>query len=182
MGDPIVGTEHTPVAESARPTELAAVLERMEAEHAELSDELEKWSQTAKDFAEGAGEISLLRTISRLRERTSIFMARLEAHLKRGRSELFPLVGVYAGTDLAPSMNPSLWGLDKNYELASRYVQSFQRESEEAGSFLNLEIAQELLSHLQQAALILRDYLAMEQNLLFPLAEDLLTDIDYLFS
>jgi len=175
-------TKLMPVLESARPTELSSVLERMEAEHTELSSELSEWSQAAADAAAGIGESSLFRTISFLREETSAFMAKLEAHLKRGRSELFPLVGAYAGADLAPSMNPSFWGLDKNYQLATGYVQSFQREADEAGAMLSRELAQELVSHLQQAALILRDYLAMEQNLLFPLAEELLTDIDYLFS
>jgi iron-sulfur cluster repair protein YtfE (RIC family) len=177
-----MGAKQAPVLESARPTELSAVLEAMEAEHAELSAELAEWSQAAADVASGICGGSLFPMISQLRDQSSAFLQKLEEHLQRGRHELFPLVGMYAGADLAPSMNPSLWGLDKNYELASRYVRSFQQAVQEAGEEIDLEVGRELVTHLQQASLILHDYLAMEQNLLFPLAEDLLTDIDYLFS
>ncbi|WP_058303680.1 hypothetical protein [Gorillibacterium timonense] len=177
-----MGTSQTPVLESARPTVLSAHLERLEAEHAELSLKLSNWSKAAQCADSPIEGVSLDRTISNLRIETSVFMDELEAHLAWGRSDLFPLIGTYAGADLLPTLNPSLWGLDKNYELAKRYVTAFQKEAAVTGANINSQVVQELSSHLLHAAVILKDYLAMEKNLLFPIAEDLLTDLDYLFS
>lgn len=170
------------VLECARPTEFSTAVERMEQEHASLTAQLTDLYLTAKTAGCANGETAVRDSLSRLARRADGFQATLEAHLQWARHELFPMMGIYAGQELEPSIKPSLWGVDKDFQLAKRYLDAFRTAALHDGVAADKEEAAEAASHLLQACVILSDYLKMEKDMLFPLAEQMLTDIDYLFS
>jgi hypothetical protein len=175
-------TATSAVLACARPTEFSTAVERMEQEHAGLTAQLTDLYLTAKTAESAKKETGGRDSQFLLVRRVDGFQTALEAHLQWARKELFPMMGIYAGEELEPSIKPSLWGLDKDFQLAKTYLDAFRTTALHDGPTTGKEETAEAVTHLLQACVILSDYLKMEKDLMFPLADQMLTDIDYLFS
>ncbi|MCL6458919.1 MAG: hypothetical protein K6T85_13010 [Gorillibacterium sp.] len=168
--------------ECACPTELSEVFEQMQQEHEELSLLLVILKQMAAETSEADRRSHSFHAMTSLKQSTVLFMNRFEDHLQWGKNELFPLVSVYAGTSCVSSIMTSIREMGNNYDLAVRYVNSFLQLSESEYMIETPEGLEVTWSNMLRAMVILSDYLELEKNKVFPLADQLLTDIDYLFS
>ena len=165
----------------ARPTEFMIAVERLESEHSQLTAGLTDLYLTAKS-AIGTGHHPLSSLLGRLAQQSAALQSRVEEHLFWSCQELFPMVGVYSGVDARPSIGPSYWGLDKNFDLVRRDLEAFRAAVPQGDTGISREEAEETVSYLLQACVALSDLLKTEKDMLFPMAEEMLTDIDYLFS
>ncbi|MEO3944352.1 hypothetical protein [Gorillibacterium sp. CAU 1737] len=170
------------VLECARPTELSDLLEGLEAEHAELAEWLAKWSKAANDAVERGGGSHTARTFMDLESEIVAFTQKLEGHLNRACEELHPLLRSYVGAERLASLSPEAWTYDKKYELAKENAAAFHQEAQQLTEISESERLQRLTSYWKQAHEGFENSLVIEKTLLFPIAEDLLTDLDYLFS
>lgn len=169
--------------ECARPTELSEVVEQMQLEHEELSVLLSILKQMAVEI--GDEEQVSARMIASLKQSAARFMNRYEEHLEWGRNELLPLVGIYEGKGFAASIVPSMNELGRQYDRAVSSMNGLLDLPESAVSPSGVVSASEwdvLFVNLHLALDTFGDYLALEKEHIFPLADQLLTDIDYLFS
>ncbi|WP_040951388.1 hypothetical protein [Gorillibacterium massiliense] len=165
----------------ARPTEFMMAVERMEAEHSMLTEQLTDLYLTAKTIS-SADQDQLAVWLKRLALQSAQLEQQVEEHLLWSGKELFPMVGLYAGDQTQPSIGHSYWGLNKSLELVRRDLVAFRAEPVHDALVMSKETAEEAVSFLLQACVALSDFLKTEKDMLFPLAEEMLTDIDYLFS
>jgi hypothetical protein len=168
--------------ECARPTELSEVVEQMQLEHEELSVLLSILKQMVIEI--GEEEQISGQMIASLKQSASRFMNRYEEHLEWGRNELLPLVGIYEGKGFAaivPSMNELGYQYDRAVCAMNSLLDMPDSSIVPSGVVATTEW-DALFVNLQLALDTFADYLAMEKEHIFPLADQLLTDIDYLFS
>ncbi|MNI97519.1 hypothetical protein D3C73_1561810 [compost metagenome] len=74
--------------------------------------------------------------------------------------------------------------LEKDHELADSFIQSFHDTVQDlcGKPCVTKERVAEAASHLLQACLILHDHVTMEEQLVLPMADEVLTELDYFFS
>lgn len=171
---------------AANPAELNYATDRLMQEHELLREQLKTLEIAAKnikqlqDLSKG---VSVLRMLT---EQTSAFVASLDSHAKWEDEELFPFLQAYQHRMTAPSIAPSFWVLEKDHQLAMLFIESFQEAAAQAvkpaAAALVKQRMEEAAGNLIQACLILSDHLTMEEQLVFPLTEQVLTDLEYFFS
>ncbi|MWC29899.1 hemerythrin domain-containing protein [Paenibacillus sp. MMS18-CY102] len=178
--------------DTARPSEYMQLFMKLEADHEQLKaacDELCALSMRGAAVFSRRGAKNLLAV---LRERTAAVIGDLSAHARWEDEALFPVFTRYYKQEIEPTIQPSLWVLEKDYELAMQFFESFMQASFAQLNLLTLEDGEvglkffeglkEGCNCLTQGCFILNSHFQMEEELIFPLAEAILTDIDYLFS
>lgn len=176
LGSPFI-SDH-----AAHPTRFLFLVDRLKEEHAVMQIQLKEIRATAgslytlENCAEGACKLI------ELRERIMILVEDLDRHSQWEEQELFPQLQSYFNRYMMPSITPSIWVMEKDHELAKQFVQSFIDGVNDMGSPIDKIFLKEMASQLVQACLILMEHFTLEEELVFPLADQLLTDIDYLFS
>lgn len=171
-----------PVAEPAHPTELFHALVRLKEDHEALKQTIERMKQQAMDVFEGCDAALQVRTLRALQQDTTQLLAKLEEHSAWEEQVLFPFLNEYFHKSDGPSIIPSFWVLEKDHELANVYLDAFTdlaerlTVSDDNGKIIGAA------EHLAQACHILKGHLQMEEELVYPLTDQILTDVDYFFS
>lgn len=168
---------------SANPIELSNAVDRLKEEHAILRKKIKHLELSAK-------EVNLLedlekghQILKKLMEETDIFVNELEQHADWEEHELFAFLHAYFQREPVPSILPSFWVLEKDHELANSFIASFHDSVNQiSNDTVGKERYVEAASHLLQACLILNDHLTMEEQLVYSLTEQVLTDLEYFFS
>ncbi|MFD0681266.1 MULTISPECIES: hemerythrin [unclassified Paenibacillus] len=175
--------DHYPMESgTAHSTELSAALDRLTQEHGELMQILLDMEDQAKLAEQETDKRKTIQSLLHLRLWVKAFMQELERHSDWEKEELFPFLNSYFHQQSSPSMIPSFWALEKDYELAEEYIQYFLRAVHEIGEDSELVQLHQALAYLIHACRILKEHLAKEEQLVFPMTEQVLTDLDYLFS
>lgn len=182
--------------DSARSSTFMMMVSRLKAEHDRLKEQVHRLHERSLDLATATSRGNRLQLLEELRLETAGLLADLEQHAKWEDEELFPAVMHYFKRRMEPTMMPSMWVLEKDHELALQFFDSFMELScsiladlqqdgsgNAADSYYDFfDVLKRAADHLTQACLILQGHFHMEEEFLFPLAEEILTDIDYLFS
>ncbi|TVX99013.1 hemerythrin domain-containing protein [Paenibacillus cremeus] len=166
----------------AHGTELSAALDRLKQEHGELMQDLLELENEAKQAGQESDFDPAIRLLTHLRFRTQAFMNEMEQHSRWEEQELFPFLNGYFHQQTAPSIAASFWRLEKEHELAGEYLQSFLKETDGLRRDSKLEQLHHAAAYLIHACRILKEHLEKEEQLVFPMTEEVLTDLDYLFS
>lgn len=167
---------------SSNPVELAFATDRLSEEHEALREKLRMLETSAKELIISDVSEKGVRMIQQLQKQTDQFMDELARHSEWEESELFPFLLAYFQRQPAPSILPSFWVLEKDHQLGVSFIQSFNEAVAELAPFITKKRLAEAVAHLVQACLILNDHITMEEQLIFPLTEKVLTDLDYFFS
>lgn len=163
-------------------TEVAYAADRLKEEHEQLRSRLRILETNAKevmllnDMAKG------LQLLQALKDQTVQFEKELERHSEWEEQRLFPFLMTYFHSQLTPTIRPSFWVLEKDHQLGVSFIQSFHETRIDAASLGVKKQLTEAASALLQACLILNDHFAMEEQLILPLTEKVLTDLEYFFS
>ncbi|OXM84013.1 hemerythrin domain-containing protein [Paenibacillus rigui] len=167
---------------TAHITELAVVLDRLKQEHSELMQVLTEMEEQAVQAELETDKHRALGSLLHLRLWTLAFKEELDRHSEWEEKELFPFLNAYFRHSAFPTVMASFLSLEKDHELAMNYMQSFLRSVHALKSdsdAMRMKQAAALLTH---ACRILRSHLEKEEQLVFPMTEKVLTDIDSLFS
>jgi|GEM_PF-662820 len=171
---------------SSNPDELSLAEARLRQEHRRLRQQLRSVETAAKEAMLTEDPATGKRLIEQLQGLLDQFVAELEEHTAWERTELFPLLLVYYHHDTGPTIRPSFWVLEKEYQLGLSFIQSFREAIGPAASGCcdrsSRKCAAEAAAHLVQACLIFNDHFTMEEELVLPLTEKVLTDLEYFFS
>jgi iron-sulfur cluster repair protein YtfE (RIC family) len=168
--------------DTARMSEFLHAAERLKEEHERLREQLAIVYSLALKLGGEVRPDERLQQLRRLRQLTTALVARLDAHMKWEEGEMFPLISSYNNRSIAPSITPSLWVIEKGYELSGHFIQPFLELADAIVSGEQAEEVRQASAHLVQACLILQEHLQLEEELIFPVADEMLTDIDYFFS
>lgn len=146
--------------------ELSEGLKQLKSEHPPLLAQLEElYSLTQKIDQEIVLEESFNELIKKVKE----FKAALDPHSEREEGVLFPMMGVYIGTTSGP-----IAVMEYEHDQAKANIVAFLEKSADVPSSPG-EI-KSLAELIQNAYFILTDHFAKEENVLFPMAERMLTD------
>ena len=167
---------------SSDPAELAYAIDRLKEEHGELREKLRNLEVSAKELILVEDSEKGIQQIRALRVMTNQFMQELQKHSEWEEQDLFPFLLTYFHRQLEPSMTPSFWVLEKDHQLGVSFIRSFQEAIIDVTPLVVKKQLAGAAAHLVQACLILNDHFTMEEQLVFPLTERVLTDLEHFFS
>jgi regulator of cell morphogenesis and NO signaling len=148
------------------PEELSKGLHQLKSEHPRLLAQLECLFNLTKQIEADSGEETFGELISKVKE----FKAALDPHSEREEGVLFPMMGAYIGTTSGP-----IAVMEYDHDQAKAKIHEFLEKadsSEAEGEKKNLA------SLIKHAYYILTEHFAKEENVLFPMAERMLSDVE----
>jgi regulator of cell morphogenesis and NO signaling len=146
--------------------ELSKGLKQLKSEHPPLLEQLEGMYQLTQKVDQ---EIDIETNFTGLITKVKEFKAALDPHSEREEGILFPMMGVYIGTTSGP-----IAVMEYEHDQAKSNIGSFLAKVEsDLGSNEEKKKAAELI---QNAYFILTEHFSKEENVLFPMAERMLTD------
>jgi len=169
-------------AGASRATELERLLARLREEHAELLTSLDRLDEAAEQAERLLIPESAYQVMRKIAPQLARFLAELERHAQLEEEELIPIVDVYFHRKRMPSMTASIWVMEKDHELADVYLKTCLQRLEAYEKDMRAAAIAEAIHCLIQGCSLIKEHFIIEENTLFPLAEELLTDMDYLFA
>lgn len=146
--------------------ELSGGLARLKGEHPALRAQMEElYSLTQKMDQEIDVEANFIELIIKVKE----FKGALDPHSEREEAVLFPMMGVYIGTASGP-----IAVMEYEHDQAKSNIGAFLQKAEVSES-INEE-KKKLAELVQNAYFILTDHFNKEENVLFPMAERMLSN------
>ncbi|WP_254842607.1 hemerythrin domain-containing protein [Bacillus sp. MRMR6] len=145
--------------------ELSKGLKQLKEEHPALLAQLEGLYNLTLQIEQGFEvETNFADLIIKVAE----FKAELEPHSEREEGILFPMMGVYLGTTSGP-----IAVMEYEHDQAKGHIGEFLGKS---GDGLTIENMKSLAELVKNAYFILTEHFSKEENVLFPMAERMLSD------
>jgi regulator of cell morphogenesis and NO signaling len=146
-------------------SELSEGLKQLKSEHPPLLEQLEGLYQLTKQIEQDLNnEHNFGEMISKVNE----FKNALDPHSEREEGVLFPMMGVYIGTTSGP-----IAVMEYEHDQAKAKIREYL---EKADSSKSVEEKKILAVLIRDAYFILTEHFAKEENVLFPMAERMLSE------
>lgn len=158
-------------AENAGP--LCAGLERLKGEHAPLWKGMEELEKSARRIGSDFAVENWKEALSVLEARVRSFVEELDLHSRREEEVLFPLMAGYIGRETGP-----IAVMEYEHEQAKIRLAGFLSRMEEIGNVVEANGARQIAGEVVEAVQILSDHFRKEENVLFPMAERMLSDAE----
>jgi hemerythrin-like domain-containing protein len=149
---------------------LCPPLERLKQEHVVLREKMDRFHSLAERIAGDPNEESD-RRLSELRELIAGFYDELEAHSEKEENHLFTAMARYIGREVGP-----IAVMEYEHDQARKTLQQFLEETKEPLSAEAKENAKSIASGAIQAYSILSVHFMKEENILFPMADHMLSE------
>ncbi len=149
---------------------LCSPLQQLKDEHGPLN-EMKKELYDISSNIEKTEEAEWLEVIMKLREKVESFVAVLEPHSQREEGVLFEMMEKYIGRNSGP-----IAVMEYEHDQAKSNIGKFLIETEHLSDNLLKDDAKRLATFVSEAYLILTDHFMKEENVLFPMAEKMLSD------
>ena len=110
-------------------------------------------------------------TLGILKNKVQTFVEQLDPHSEREEDALFPMMAKYIGRDVGP-----IAVMEYEHDQAKQNLKKFQEEiSKEDLISIDFDQAKRLAAYAQLAHEILSEHFMKEENVLFPMAENMLS-------
>ncbi|WP_184664756.1 hemerythrin domain-containing protein [Texcoconibacillus texcoconensis] len=155
------------------PTTYCTALRQLLDEHPLLREQMEAFQRTSldvkKDIEEGRdGKTNMVR----LHEQLQSFVTDIDPHSEREEGVLFPMMANYIGREGGP-----IAVMEYEHDQAKRHLALFFEEVEQKSiAELPKEAILKLANYANVVYTTLTDHFAKEEQILFPMAEKMLTD------
>ena len=117
------------------------------------------------------GEIAdWARPLAELKQKVQAFVHELDPHSEREEGTLFPLMARYIGRETGP-----IAVMEYEHDLAKHNLKLFLEAAEQLQGAVDAERAKEIAAYAIQAHAVLTDHFMKEENVLFPMAENMLS-------
>lgn len=150
--------------------ELCIPLQRLKDEHGPLN-KMKKELFEISSSIEDTEEAEWLEVITNLRKKVESFIDVLDPHSQREEGVLFEMMAKYIGKTSGP-----IAVMEYEHDQAKTNIGAFLMETENLTDNLLKDEAKRLASYVREAYLILTDHFMKEENILFPMAEKILSD------
>ncbi|TDL72847.1 hemerythrin domain-containing protein [Rhodococcus qingshengii] len=147
------------------PVELSKGLNQLKSEHPPLLAQLEGLFKLTKQIEEDSTSEN---TFEELINKVNEFKAALDPHSEREEGVLFPMMGVYIGTTSGP-----IAVMEYEHDQAKAKIHEFLEKATDTQTVDEKKKSAELVKN---AYYILTEHFAKEENVLFPMAERMLSD------
>jgi regulator of cell morphogenesis and NO signaling len=165
---------HTCGLTNGVPVELCPPLQRLQDEHAPLRSGMNGFRELAEAILQGDRDSELEAALTDLHQQVESFVNLLEPHSDMEEGILFPMMAKYIGRDTGP-----IAVMDYEHDQAKKNLRAFLQGAEawkESKAAPTKELAEELARYAVEAQSILTDHFMKEENVLFPMAMQLLSD------
>ncbi|ULT58391.1 hemerythrin domain-containing protein [Neobacillus drentensis] len=146
--------------------ELSEGLARLKGEHPALRAQMEGLYRLTQKMDQ---EINVEANFKELIIKVKEFKGALDPHSEREEGVLFPMMGVYIGTTSGP-----IAVMEYEHDQAKSNIGAFLQKAEVGES--TTEEMKKIAELVQNAYFILTDHFNKEENVLFPMAERMLSD------
>jgi hemerythrin-like domain-containing protein len=146
--------------------ELSPGLAQLKTEHASLREKLASLFSLIEKIET---DIDLEQTFAELKKGVIAFKAELDPHSEREESVLFPLLGQYIGTTSGP-----IAVMEYEHEQAKSFIKTFLERAE--SEQISPEKIKNLAELVKNAHNILTEHFTKEENVLFTMAERMLSE------
>lgn len=149
---------------------LCEPLAQLKREHGPLRKQMDAFAQLAAQIGMDQAKTDWSRQLAELKEKVDAFVRELDPHSEREEGALFPLMANYIGRQVGP-----IAVMEYEHELAKRNLKTFKEAMEHVKEPVDAERAKEIASYALQAHAVLTDHFTKEENVLFPMAENMLS-------
>ncbi|OXB91634.1 MULTISPECIES: hemerythrin domain-containing protein [Parageobacillus] len=151
--------------------ELCSGLERLKQEHGPLREQMHDFFELAQTIGNHDEVQDWKERLLALRKNVLAFIYELDPHSEREEGVLFPMMARYIGRTSGP-----IAVMEYEHEQAKQRIASFLTKTAELPETTDRESAMELADMVIQAYHILSEHFMKEENVLFPMAERMLSD------
>ncbi|KJE26747.1 hemerythrin domain-containing protein [Geobacillus thermoleovorans] len=151
--------------------ELCAGLAQLKQEHGPLRVQMEQLLAFAETIGRGTEISNWREPLAELREKVESFVAALDPHSEREEGVLFPMMAEYIGRTTGP-----IAVMEYEHEQAKARLSMFLEKTTHLPETVDSEQALTLADAVIEAHHILDEHFMKEENVLFPMAERLLSD------
>ncbi|CAG7641700.1 Iron-sulfur cluster repair protein YtfE [Paenibacillus solanacearum] len=148
---------------------LCAPLQQLKQEHIPLRKAMDRFHAAAAEIV-AAADKDYRDAFAALRDQVAAFAIELEAHAWKEDDGLFPMMARYIGRAFGP-----IAVMEHEHRQAEQLLGTFLDSAGAAGDRIDQETAQELAGYAVQAYLVLTQHFDKEENVLFPMAERMLS-------
>jgi len=148
---------------------LSLPLQQLKDEHKSLRENMDRFYEIAEEIEYESGP-EVLELFSELFKRVSVFNNELEAHSKREDEGLFPMMDRRLG-----DKDRTIETMEYEHRKAEQHLRDFLDEAALVGEDIDEYDAQTITVYAVQAYATLTQHFAKEENMLFPLAERILS-------
>lgn len=151
--------------------ELCAGLRRLKQEHGPLREQKQRLFEQAQAIVGDEEEQNWKERLHALRESVQAFVNELDPHSEREEGVLFPMMAQYIGRTSGP-----IAVMEYEHDQAKQRLASFLEKTAELPETVDRDSAAALANVVIDAYHILAEHFMKEENVLFPMAERLLSD------
>ncbi|ESU70661.1 hypothetical protein GS8_1294 [Geobacillus stearothermophilus] len=152
---------------------LCAGLAQLKQEHGPLRAQMEQLLAAAEAIGRGENDRNWREPLADLREKVESFVAALDPHSEREEGVLFPMMARYIGRTTGP-----IAVMEYEHEQAKTRLSMFLEKTAQLPENIDSRQALTLAGAVIEAYHILDEHFMKEENVLFPMAERLLSDAE----
>lgn len=159
--------------DDAQTSSLRQVLGRLKDEHGALKKELDHVQEMTSHMVGMFGTEESKRLLQEIRKQMVNFMQQLEAHEHWEEMEVIPILAEYANQGMEPTFLTSTWVLEEDHKQAERFVRSFLDFADQCKGADSIKL-KKAISLLSVACSVLSEHLLSEEEMVFPIANQML--------
>ncbi|CAH1221807.1 hypothetical protein PAECIP111893_04779 [Paenibacillus plantiphilus] len=161
--------------ELPHPSELIVMLGQLRKEHIELRFMIERIEWAADGVERMVDVLAAANELRELKASIREFMEKLEQHAAWEEETLLPFINEYFRRSYNHRIDDSIWTMEKDHEMGRMYMEQFLRRVSEIDAHPNAGMVAEAVRCLLQGCVLLREHLRIEEQIVFPLAEGMLS-------
>ncbi len=150
---------------------LSPALARLKEEHIPLRAQMDEFYMLAKDIGADDSVDNWADALRNLQEKAVSFMNELDPHSIREEDVLFPMMAKYIGREMGP-----IAVMEYEHDQAKKNLKQFTEKMDQIQGTVGKEEAKGIAAHLMNAYVILTEHFMKEENVLFPMAQQMLTE------
>lgn len=151
------------------PEKLCEPLARLKFEHGPLREQMNAFVREAAAIGRDGAVADWSGPLAELKRKVDAFVGELDPHSEREEGVLFPMMAKYIGRETGP-----IAVMEYEHDLAKANLKKFREAVERLEGAVDAERAKEIASYAIQAHAVLTDHFMKEENVLFPMAENML--------
>jgi len=148
---------------------LCEPLAQLKREHGPLREQMDAFAREAAEIGADQETTDWTAQLAALKQKVEAFVRELDPHSEREEGALFPLMAKYIGRQMGP-----IAVMEYEHELAKQNLKKFLEAVEQLEGTADAGRAKEIASYALQAHAVLTDHFMKEENVLFPMAENML--------
>lgn len=150
--------------------QLSPALAQLKEEHLPLRAQMEEFYALASAIGQDEQTTNWAEALIALQQKAVAFVGKLDPHSLLEEDILFPMMAQFIGRETGP-----IAVMEYEHDQAKKNLKQFMEAMEQLPDEVNLDQAKAIAAYLMNAYVILTEHFMKEENVLFPMAEQMLS-------